>query len=121
MSYIIQITLGHCKVPHDIFHLTSKHYYLNIGFFSVQTVSQNSKALEKLQKINPSPCREVQNTATRLRNGIAQLRSKIDKAKTITSAIPVSLQWISQFTKYSGKSIVDKSIYIVIFCVSVTK
>ncbi|VDH92020.1 Hypothetical predicted protein [Mytilus galloprovincialis] len=58
---------------------------------NVQTVDQNSKAIARLQQINPTPCKGVQNTATRLRSSIAQLRSKIDKAKTITSSIPLSV------------------------------
>ncbi|CAG2237202.1 unnamed protein product [Mytilus edulis] len=69
---------------------------------NVQTVDQNSKAIARLQQINPAPCKGVQNTATRLRSSIAQLRSKIDKAKTITSSIPLSVSM-------NGKEVLDAS------------
>ncbi|CAC5366164.1 unnamed protein product [Mytilus coruscus] len=69
---------------------------------NVQTVDQNSKAIARLQQINPSPCKGVQNTASRLRSSIAQLRSKIDKAKTITSSIPLSVYM-------DGKEVLDAS------------
>ncbi|XP_052102568.1 uncharacterized protein LOC127736090 [Mytilus californianus] len=69
---------------------------------NVQTVDQNSKAIARLQQINPAPCKGVQNTASRLRSSIAQLRSKIDKAKTITSSIPLSVYM-------DGKEVLDAS------------
>ncbi|XP_063435243.1 serine-rich adhesin for platelets-like [Mytilus trossulus] len=69
---------------------------------NVQTVDQNSKAIARLQQINPAPCKGVQNTATRLRSSIAQLRSKIDKAKTITSSMPLSVSM-------NGKEVLDAS------------
>lgn len=59
-------------------------------FLTVQKAQQNSKEIVRLRQTNSSPCSSVQNTATRLRNSIAKLRSKIEQAKTIATSIPVS-------------------------------
>ncbi|OWF52764.1 Laminin-like protein epi-1 [Mizuhopecten yessoensis] len=61
----------------------------------VDTVRSNMQQMKEITgSTDVQPCVSVQKEATNLRNNIAELRKKIDRARAITSALPVSVAMV---------------------------
>ncbi|XP_033756340.1 uncharacterized protein LOC117339075 [Pecten maximus] len=61
----------------------------------VETVRSNMHQIKEItESPDVQPCLTVQREATKLRNNIAELREKIDRARAITSALPVAVAMV---------------------------